>query len=38
MQLNKPSGLSLEEFQKVLKDDKDVNKIFGTECTIFLLC
>ncbi len=35
MQLNKPSGLSLEEFQKVLKDDKDVNKIFEQNAQYF---
>ena len=28
MALNKPSGLSLEQFRKVLKDSKDTNKIF----------
>ena len=28
MVLNKPSGLSLEQFKKVLTDSKDINKIF----------
>ena len=28
MALNKPSGLTLEQFKKVLNDSKDVNKIF----------
>jgi hypothetical protein len=28
MALNKPSGLSLEQFKKILNDPKDKNKIF----------
>ena len=34
MALNKPSGLSLEQFKKVLNDSKDTNKIFSnySEC------
>lgn len=28
MQLNKPTGLTLEQFKKVLTDEKDINKIF----------
>ena len=35
MQLNKPSGLSLEQFQKILKDSKDVNKIFEQNADYF---
>lgn len=33
--LNKPSGLSMEQFKKVLTDTKDVNKIFETNSEIF---
>ena len=33
--LNKPSGLSLEEFKKVLTDSKDVNKIFINNAEYF---
>lgn len=35
MPLNKPSGLSLEQFQKVLSDSKDVNKIFEQNAEYF---
>ena len=35
MQLNKPSGLSLEQFKKVLSDDKDTNKIFEKNAEYF---
>ena len=28
MELNKPSGLTLEQFQKILTDDKDTNSIY----------
>lgn len=35
MELNKPSGLSLEQFQKVLTDSKDVNKIFSENAEYF---
>ena len=35
MQLNKPSGLSLEQFKKVLTDSKDVNKIFQNNAEYF---
>ena len=35
MQLNKPSGLSLEQFKKVLTDDKDKNKIFENNAEYF---
>lgn len=35
MALNKPSGLSLEQFKKVLKDDKDKNKIFINNAEYF---
>lgn len=35
MQLNKPSGLSLEQFKKVLTDSKDVNKIFINNAEYF---
>lgn len=35
MTLNKPSGLSLEQFKKVLSDDKDKNKIFENNAEYF---
>ena len=35
MNLNTPSGLSLEEFQKVLTDSKDKNKIFENNAKYF---
>ena len=35
MALNKPSGLSLEQFRKVLSDTKDVNKIFYNNAQYF---
>ena len=35
MPLNKPSGFSLQQFRKVLQDDKDVNKIFGNNAEYF---
>lgn len=35
MSLNKPSGLSLEQFKKVLSDLKDTNKIFGNNAEYF---
>lgn len=35
MALNKPSGLSLEQFKKVLSDQKDVNKIFINNAEYF---
>ena len=35
MNLNKPSGLSLEQFKKVLTDSKDVNKIFTNNAEYF---
>ena len=35
MELNKPSGLTLEQFQKVLTDSKDVNKIFSENAEYF---
>jgi len=35
MQLNKPSGLSLEQFKKVLSDNKDTNKIFINNAQYF---
>ena len=35
MALNKPSGLSLEQFKKVLSDEKDVNKIFEKNAQYF---
>ncbi len=38
MALNKPSGLSLEQFKKkVLNDSKDTNKIFANNAEYFLL-
>ena len=35
MKLNKPSGLSLEQFKKVLSDPKDTNKIFQNNAQYF---
>ena len=35
MALNKPSGLSLEQFKKVLSDSKDVNNIFSDNAEYF---
>lgn len=35
MPLNKPSGLTLEQFKKVLSDSKDVNKIFENNAEYF---
>ena len=35
MQLNKPSGLTLEQFKKVLSDSKDKNKIFENNAEYF---
>ena len=35
MALNKPSGLTLEQFKKVLTDDKDKNKIFEQNAEYF---
>ena len=35
MTLNKPSGLSLEQFKKVLIDDKDKNNIFANHAEYF---
>lgn len=35
MALNKPSGLSLEQFKKVLTDSKDKNKIFQNNAEYF---
>ena len=35
MQLNKPSGLTLEQFKKVLSDGKDKNKIFTNNAEYF---
>lgn len=35
MALNKPSGLSLEQFKKVLADSKDVNNIFSENAEYF---
>lgn len=35
MNLNKPSGLSLEQFKKVLTDEKDKNKIFSNNAEYF---
>lgn len=35
MQLNKPSGLTLEQFKKVLSDNKDINKIFSNNAEYF---
>ena len=35
MPLNKPSGFSLEQFKKVLSDEKDVNKVFESNAEYF---
>ena len=35
IQLNKPSGLTLEQFKKVLSDSKDTNKIFENNAEYF---
>ena len=35
MNLNKPSGLSLEQFKKILSDDNDKNKIFENNAEYF---
>ncbi len=35
MPLNKPSGLTLEQFKKVLSDSKDTNKIFENNAQYF---
>ena len=35
MNLNKPSGLSLEQFKKILTDNKDKNKIFENNAEYF---
>lgn len=35
MALNKPSGLTLEQFKKVLSDSKDTNKIFENNAEYF---
>lgn len=35
MQLNKPSGLTLEQFKKALSDSKDTNKIFEKNAEYF---
>ena len=35
MKLNKPSGLTLEQFKKVLNDEKDINKIFTNNAEYF---
>ena len=35
MNLNRPSGLSLEQFKKVLTDDKDVNNVFQDNAEYF---
>lgn len=35
MPLNQPSGLTLEQFKKVLTDSKDVNKIFENQAQYF---
>ena len=35
MKLNKPSGLSLEQFKKILSDDKDKNKVFENNSEYF---
>lgn len=35
MALNKPSGLTLEQFKKILSDSKDVNKIFENNAEYF---
>lgn len=35
MSLNKPSGLTIEQFKKVLTDDKDINRIFANNAEYF---
>lgn len=35
MALNKPSGLSLEQFKKILTDDKDTNNVFSDNAEYF---
>ena len=35
MALNKPSGLTLEQFKKILSDSKDTNKIFANQAEYF---
>ena len=35
MALNKPSGLTLEQFKKILSDEKDINKIFLNNAEYF---
>ncbi len=35
MALNKPSGLSIEQFKKALTDNKDVNKVFENNAEYF---
>ena len=35
MPLNKPSGLSLEQFKKILSDGRDKNKIFEKNAAYF---
>ena len=35
MNLNKPSGLTLEQFKKVLSDEKDINKVFEQNAQYF---
>lgn len=35
MALNKPSGLTLEQFRNILSDDKDTNKIFENNAEYF---
>ena len=35
IQLNKPSGLTLEQFKKILSDEKDKNKIFTNNAEYF---
>lgn len=35
MALNKPSGLTLEQFKKILSDNKDTNKIFANHAEYF---
>lgn len=35
MKLNEPSGLTLEQFKKVLTDEKDINKIFTNNAEYF---
>lgn len=39
MNINAPSGLSLEQFKKVLSNiDRDTNRVMRSKCRIFLLC